>query len=118
MSSFEVQGTAWLVLLGHHVQPFEALLYLPDQRLLREHERCREYSQQARDDGSPQARLGLEPGGDGERHGQGQGDDAHGDAGAQVFINKGVNGRWATTLTAEDVAECEARAVQELGSKC
>jgi aryl sulfotransferase len=37
------------------------------------------------------------------------------DAGAQVFINKGVNGRWATTLTAEDVAEFEARVVQELG---
>jgi aryl sulfotransferase len=37
------------------------------------------------------------------------------DAGAQVFINKGVNGRWASTLTAEDVAEYEARATAELG---
>jgi aryl sulfotransferase len=40
------------------------------------------------------------------------------EAGAQVFINKGVNGRWAETLTPEDVAEYEARAVQELGPKC
>jgi aryl sulfotransferase len=37
------------------------------------------------------------------------------DGGAQVFINRGVNGRWAQTLTPEDVAEYEARAVQELG---
>jgi aryl sulfotransferase len=40
------------------------------------------------------------------------------DAGAQVFINKGVNGRWADTLTQEDVDEYEARAVQELGPRC
>ncbi len=40
------------------------------------------------------------------------------DAGAEVFINKGVNGRWRDTLTAEDVAEYEARAVQELGPEC
>ena len=40
------------------------------------------------------------------------------DAGAQVFINKGVNGRWAETLTPEDVAEYEARAAQELGPEC
>ena len=40
------------------------------------------------------------------------------DAGAQVFINKGVNGRWAETLTPEDVAEYEARAVQELPPEC
>jgi aryl sulfotransferase len=37
------------------------------------------------------------------------------DAGAQVFINKGTNGRWTDTLTPEDVAEYEARAVAELG---
>jgi aryl sulfotransferase len=37
------------------------------------------------------------------------------DAGAQVFINKGVNGRWTDILTEEDVAEYEARAVGELG---
>ena len=40
------------------------------------------------------------------------------DAGATVFINKGVNGRWADVLTAEDNAEYEARAVQELGPEC
>ena len=36
------------------------------------------------------------------------------DAGAQVFINKGVNGRWTETLTSEDVEEYEARAVKEI----
>ncbi len=40
------------------------------------------------------------------------------DAGADVFIHKGVNGRWADTLTAQDVAEYEARAVGELGPEC
>jgi aryl sulfotransferase len=40
------------------------------------------------------------------------------DAGAEVFINKGVNGRWLNTLTAEEVAEYEARAVEQLGSDC
>ena len=40
------------------------------------------------------------------------------DAGAQVFINKGTNGRWVGTLTPEDVAEYEERAVQELGPEC
>lgn len=40
------------------------------------------------------------------------------DAGAQVFINKGVNGRWHNTLTAADVAAYEARAVKELGEEC
>ena len=40
------------------------------------------------------------------------------DAGAQVFINRGVNDRWTETLTAEDVAEYEARAVQELDPEC
>jgi aryl sulfotransferase len=40
------------------------------------------------------------------------------DAGAQVFIHRGVSGRWAETLTAESVAEYEARAVQELGPEC
>jgi aryl sulfotransferase len=40
------------------------------------------------------------------------------DGGAQVFINKGVNGRWTETLTSEDVAEYEARAVEELGPEC
>ncbi len=40
------------------------------------------------------------------------------DAGAQVFINKGVNGRWAETLTPEEVTEYDTRAVEELGSEC
>jgi len=40
------------------------------------------------------------------------------DAGAEVFINKGVNGRWRDTLTDEDVAEYEARAREELGDAC
>jgi aryl sulfotransferase len=40
------------------------------------------------------------------------------DAGAEVFINQGVNGRWADILTAEEAAEYEARAVEQLGSEC
>ena len=40
------------------------------------------------------------------------------DAGAQVFINKGVNGRWQSTLTAVDSAAYEARAKRELGEDC
>ncbi len=40
------------------------------------------------------------------------------DAGAQVFIHKGTNGRWADTLSPDDVAEYEVRAVQELGADC
>jgi aryl sulfotransferase len=40
------------------------------------------------------------------------------DGGAEVFINKGINGRWTDTLTAQDVAAYEARAVRELGTEC
>ena len=40
------------------------------------------------------------------------------DAGAEVFINKGINGRWAESLTQEDVDEYETRAAQELGVEC
>ena len=40
------------------------------------------------------------------------------DGGAEVFINKGVNGRWVDSLTAQDVARYEARAEQELGAAC
>jgi aryl sulfotransferase len=40
------------------------------------------------------------------------------DGGAETFINKGTNGRWADTLTAEEVAEYETRAVEELGFEC
>ena len=40
------------------------------------------------------------------------------DAGAEVFIHKGVNGRWTDVLSREEAAEYEARAVQELGPEC
>ena len=40
------------------------------------------------------------------------------DAGAQVFINRGVNGRWAQILEPDEVAEYEARAERELGFEC
>lgn len=40
------------------------------------------------------------------------------DAGAEVFINKGVNGRWRDTLTATESAEYEKRAETELGLEC
>ena len=40
------------------------------------------------------------------------------DAGAEVFINKGVNGRWADSLTADESAAYEQRAIAELGAEC
>jgi aryl sulfotransferase len=40
------------------------------------------------------------------------------DAGAEVFINKGVNGRWSDTLTPEEVAAYETRCRTELGDEC
>ena len=40
------------------------------------------------------------------------------DAGAQVFINKGVNGRWRDALTGEDILYYESRAKAELGEEC
>ena len=40
------------------------------------------------------------------------------DAGAQVFINKGVNGRWQSVLTPVESAEYETRACKELGDAC
>jgi len=40
------------------------------------------------------------------------------DGGAETFIHRGVNGRWANTLTPEDCAEYEARAERELGAAC
>jgi aryl sulfotransferase len=40
------------------------------------------------------------------------------DAGAEVFINKGINGRWKDTLTAVDSARYEALARSELGDAC
>ena len=40
------------------------------------------------------------------------------DAGAEVFINKGVNGRWKDRLSAEACSEYEERARSELGEEC
>ena len=40
------------------------------------------------------------------------------DAGAEVFINKGVNGRWKDVLSAEEVSAYEKRCVSELGPEC
>ncbi|MDB4671094.1 sulfotransferase domain-containing protein [Pirellulaceae bacterium] len=40
------------------------------------------------------------------------------DAGAQVFINKGVNGRWAETLTDDQSSQYETLANAELGTEC
>jgi aryl sulfotransferase len=40
------------------------------------------------------------------------------DAGAEVFINKGVNGRWKDTLTPAESAEYERVAEAELGKEC
>ncbi|MFI4935964.1 MAG: sulfotransferase domain-containing protein [Caulobacterales bacterium] len=40
------------------------------------------------------------------------------DGGGQSFINKGVNGRWQGVLTAEEIADYEARALAELGPEC
>jgi aryl sulfotransferase len=40
------------------------------------------------------------------------------DAGADVFINKGVNGRWQSVLSAEESAAYEAAALRELGPEC
>jgi len=40
------------------------------------------------------------------------------DAGAEVFIHKGVNGRWRDTLPREASAEYERRARAELGEEC
>lgn len=40
------------------------------------------------------------------------------DGGAEVFINKGINGRWIDTLTPQESAEYETRAERELGADC
>lgn len=40
------------------------------------------------------------------------------DGGAQTFVHKGTNGRWRDTLTREDVASYERKAVAELGPEC
>jgi aryl sulfotransferase len=40
------------------------------------------------------------------------------EGGAKTFINKGTNGRWRDTLTADEVKAYEAKAVAELGPEC
>ncbi|MDP9138417.1 MAG: sulfotransferase domain-containing protein [Pseudomonadota bacterium] len=40
------------------------------------------------------------------------------DGGAEVFINKGSNGRWRDTLSPKEIAAYENRAVAELGEAC
>ena len=40
------------------------------------------------------------------------------DGGAEVFINKGPNGRWMDILITAEVAEYEARAKGELDPAC
>jgi aryl sulfotransferase len=40
------------------------------------------------------------------------------DGGAEVFVNKGINGRWQQMLSAEDSAAYECRARDELGEEC
>jgi aryl sulfotransferase len=38
--------------------------------------------------------------------------------GAKTFINKGTNGRWRDTLTPDDIAAYDAKALAELGPDC
>ncbi len=40
------------------------------------------------------------------------------DGGAEVFINKGVNGRWSDALSPKESAEYEKQAEAELGAVC
>lgn len=40
------------------------------------------------------------------------------DAGADTFMNKGTNGRWRDTLSADESARYEQRAEAELGAEC
>ena len=40
------------------------------------------------------------------------------DGGAEVFINKGTNGRWREVLTPEDISRYEATARERLGEEC
>jgi aryl sulfotransferase len=40
------------------------------------------------------------------------------DGGPEVFIHKGMNGRWKDTLTAEESAEYKKRTKAELGVEC
>lgn len=40
------------------------------------------------------------------------------DGGATKFINKGVNGRWRDVLSAQDIADYERKALENLGPDC
>ena len=40
------------------------------------------------------------------------------DGGAEVFVNKGTNGRWRDTLTQDDIARYERTAGEQLGEVC
>jgi aryl sulfotransferase len=40
------------------------------------------------------------------------------EGGSQTFFHRGVNGRWSDILSREEIAEYEARAVEELGPEC
>jgi aryl sulfotransferase len=40
------------------------------------------------------------------------------EGGPEVFIHKGVNGRWRDVLTAQDVADYERTAREQLGEEC
>jgi aryl sulfotransferase len=40
------------------------------------------------------------------------------DGGAQTFINKGTNGRWRDVLNAQEVANYERLAIEQLGTEC
>jgi aryl sulfotransferase len=40
------------------------------------------------------------------------------DGGADTFINKGTNGRWRDSLSAEESAAYEAMALEKLGPEC
>ena len=40
------------------------------------------------------------------------------EGGAKSFVNKGTNDRWRDTLTADDIAAYEARAIAEVGEEC
>jgi aryl sulfotransferase len=42
-------------------------------------------------------------------------DGAFWDGGAETFVHKGTNGRWRESLSAEDSAANERRAIAELG---
>ena len=40
------------------------------------------------------------------------------EGGAKSFVNKGTNDRWRDTLSADDIAAYETRAIAEVGPEC